>query len=104
MAEYIEKKRVVDALTRIAVQVPDRKMRTVAKCISAVELLPSSPHIPPFRHGQWRRTGRILDGLIEIQCSECEETHLFDMIRLETAARYCPYCGVKWDGGADNGE
>lgn len=51
MAEYIEKKRVVDELTRIALQVPASKTRTVARCISAVELLPSSPHIPGFSGG-----------------------------------------------------
>lgn len=103
MAEYVELNLVIEALAKIASQTPFGKSKTVAKCIDAVELLPSSPHIPRFQRGRYLRTGRICDGFIEVQCSECKETHLFDMIRLETSARYCPYCGVKWDGGAENG-
>lgn len=38
----IDRKTAVDALTQVALQASDSKRRTVARCISAIELLPAT--------------------------------------------------------------
>jgi hypothetical protein len=54
---------------------------TDAPTVDAVEVV----------HGRWKRRGRKLG-----ECSECGEIVL---VRYP----YCPNCGAKMDGGADNG-
>ena len=54
--DYISRKAVVKALMKIALQVSDKHTGAVAKCVSAVELLPAAD-VEPVRRG-----GMDLDG------------------------------------------
>lgn len=45
------------------------------------------------KHGRWKDTGMHF---LPYQCSACETLE-------EGRTNYCPNCGAKMDGGADNG-
>ena len=49
----------------------------------------------PVRHGRWIYE-EDSDGDISSICSECRHKYRFDN-------NFCPNCGAKMDGGADNG-
>ena len=104
MAEYIEREAAVNALTSIAVQVSDSKVRTVAKCINAVELLPAAD-VAPVRHGEWI-LGHVEPGYFTPGgnrpwiCSKCGQVVSWSLARPEY--NYCPNCGAKMDGGENN--
>lgn len=110
MAEYIEREHLRDNFikylnsphVRGGYSIGQGMRVAIKSCIAMVDEEPAFDTVPARQHARWRRTGRIFNDLIEVQCPECEETHLFDATRLETAARYCPYCGVEMDEGADN--
>lgn len=90
MAEYIDKKRVVYELIRIAAQVSDSKTRIVAKCINAVELMPAAD-VVRVQHGHWFDIGSL-----SCRCSMCGCKN--DRVR-----PYCPVCGAKMKE-ADNAQ
>ena len=46
--------------------------------------------VAPVRHGRWKRYGKNLG-----ECSECGEI-------VSVRSNYCPNCGAKMDGCADN--
>ena len=55
----------------------------------------------PVRHGRW-----IAHDVIEnMKCSECGEEYRmpFDFNANVYPYNFCPNCGAKMDGGADNG-
>ena len=47
--------------------------------------------VAPVRNARWKRYGKNLG-----ECSECGEI-------VSVRSNYCPNCGAKMDGGADNG-
>ena len=47
--------------------------------------------VAPVRHGRWKRYCKNLG-----ECSECGEV-------VSVRNNYCPNCGAKMDGGANNG-
>ena len=55
-------------------------------------------------HGEWLRADDDWNSLTTIQCSLCGEEWCFetdDDVSLLNY-KYCPNCGAKMDGGADN--
>ena len=46
--------------------------------------------VAPVRHARWKRYGKNLG-----ECSECGEI-------VSVRSNYCPNCGAKMDGGANN--
>lgn len=58
--QLIDRRAAVDTLTRIALQVADSKTRTVARCISAIELLP------------------IVDAVEVVRCYQCTHSKKLD--------------------------
>ena len=56
--------------------------------------------VAPVRHGRWieRRTLHAMGG-ISAKCSVCAKSVQY----LGNPLKYCPNCGAKMDGGADNG-
>lgn len=50
----------------------------------------------PVRHGWWERIGGDEPENQGVCCSECDYTTAF-------RTRFCPMCGAKMSGGADNG-
>ena len=62
------------------------------KCESALYRL--SGYVAPVRHGRWI----MHDDEFGLTC-ECSACHIETM----GDGNYCPNCGAKMDGGADNG-
>ena len=55
--------------------------------------------VAPVVHGRWIHDGRrIKSGIDWCHCSECGKSDNFC-----ARTNYCPNCGAKMDGGADNG-
>ena len=61
-----------------------------ADYIYMIEDMPSAD-VAPVVHARWKRYGKNLG-----ECSECGEI-------VSVRNNYCPNCGAKMDGGADNG-
>ena len=89
MAEYVEREKVLS------------KAAPVEGCFSDmisaydVVMLPAAD-VAPVRHGRWGTHSDRPDSLI---CSVCNCG--FDMWKHDPH-NYCPNCGAKMDGGADN--
>ena len=95
MAEYIDRGALIEWLKRI--RLIDLSVgRGLCRVImeddfkKAIKQMPKGiiADVTPVRHGRW-----LLDG----SCSECMANPL------TTHKKYCPNCGAKMDGGADNG-
>ena len=56
--------------------------------------------VAPVRHG-WGVHEHISEGYAWVMCSECEA--VIHKILINKRLNYCPNCGAKMDGGADNG-
>lgn len=66
----------------------------------ARKLIEDAPAVDaePVRHGRWEY-GEDVD----IQCSECGRDAMSDWMKYtQVYSPYCPWCGAKMDGGADN--
>lgn len=92
MAEYIEREKVLS------------KAAPVEGCFSDmisaydVIMLPAAD-VAPVRHGRWEKKRGLYS------CSECGKTCPYDVqadVIEYWACNYCPKCGAKMDGGADN--
>lgn len=92
MDEYIEREKVLS------------KAAPVKGCFSDmisaydVIMLPAAD-VAPVRHGRWEKQRGIYS------CSECGMTCPYDVqadVIEYWACNYCPNCGAKIDGGADN--
>lgn len=72
----------------------------------AIDIIEDAPTVDavPVVHGRWDDSGRYTfpGGGTAVRCTECgcaltvSEYHLNNW-------NYCPVCGAKMDGGADNG-
>lgn len=95
MADYISREAAVKLLTSIALEVPDSKSRTVAKCINRIELMPAAD-VEPVRH-----VPRKVWGIDEyygewLRCPNCGyEDNTVN-------AKYCGGCGSKMDLEVEN--
>ena len=92
MPEYIEREKVLS------------KAAPVEGCFSDmisaydVIMLPVAD-VAPVRHGRWEKQNGLYS------CSECGKTCPYDVqadVIEYWACNYCPHCGAKMDGGADN--
>ena len=99
MADYISREAAVKLLTSIALEVPDSKSRTVAKCINKIELMPPAD-VEPVRRGRWIHSRKHLwykneNGEIDMwrldvgfhNGPECQVCH----------ASFCVYCTPNFD-------
>ena len=58
----------------------------------------------PVVHGRWEETGKVfVHSMYDLftKCSRCSFGHVRN--EYQEPYRYCPNCGAKMDGGADNG-
>lgn len=62
-----------------------------------IQGLPSA-NVAPVRHGTWKR-GECSETLF---CSECQLSGLPDWDGKPIHSPYCPRCGARMDGGADD--
>lgn len=86
MAEYIEREALRDALY-------DADEITMAG-VKILNQFPAADAVP-VRHGRWEYNG-IPESVLS-RCSEC------GIVYGSTSFNYCPNCGARMSGGADNG-
>lgn len=73
----------------------------IAQVLLRIETAPTIE--PKLRHGDWN-TIYSFDGDVYFRCSNCEEEFVLDDGNPKSKGwKYCPSCGCKMDGGADNG-
>ena len=70
----------------------DAQRGMILTLIGMVNAMPKKEYDPPIE-GRWE-TMRGLEGLYF--CSACKSA------QISQKSRYCPYCGAKMDGGAEN--
>ena len=94
MAEYIDKKEAAKVLAQIAVTTAAAKMRMVAKCINAVELIPAAD-VAPVVHGKWEVV-KVYGKTALYRCTACK-AEMIDYMGREEYHQYCHICGAKMD-------
>lgn len=95
MAEYVTKEQVIDWFRPYGHMDESIPYETM---VSDLRGMPAAG-VAPVRHGRWIVKGYVC-GETEYQCSECKET---EWRTSASRLKYCPFCGAKMDGGADNG-
>ena len=119
MAEYIDREATVKLLRSLGSRDYRREKGTIQEAIKMVsfpEYTPSAD-VAPVRHGRWldrQKNQGLKDeeigtvGMVDGEpwsscyCSECGEW-LVASDEYAVKGNYCPNCGAKMDGGADNG-
>ena len=119
MAEYIEREATIKLLRSLGSRDYRREKGTIQEAIKMVsfpEYTPSAD-VAPVRHGRWldrQKNQGLKDeeigtvGMVDGEpwsscyCSECGEW-LVASDEYAVKGNYCPNCGAKMDGGADNG-
>ena len=97
MADYIDKQAFLDCMKRT-----DRYFNVKFD----IENFPTAD-VTPVRHGRWELEYETYG---KMQCSVCKKEALIEkaiddvgVITNYVDSNYCPNCGAKMDGGADNG-
>ena len=93
MAEYIEREAVEDAVGEAHLKGlnPLWELRDVP-----------AADVVPVVHGRWLHSGcEECSGLEVVKCSECNH-EAFAIAFYVCNGNYCPSCGARMDGGADN--
>lgn len=105
MAEYINR----DATIKAIHDVYEYGFPTASGAFDdfATKIVPSllnsipAADVAPAVHGRWLHSGYV-DHLEVVKCSECNH-EAFAIALYVCDGNYCPECGAKMDGGADNG-
>lgn len=111
MAEYIEKHKAVNLLTSLENEFQQFKpfkgfehamYRKLCETEIAIGKLPAAD-VAPVVHGWWDDSGRYTfpSGAAAVRCTNCGCALTESEYRLNNW-NYCPVCGAKMDGGADN--
>lgn len=95
MAEYIEKKKLEQALYAAAVADKDKNRRVWARAIGVLHDTPAA-EVAPVVHGEWNRSGPLLE------CVVCGEIYSQLGGNAGKEWNYCPKCGARMDGGAED--
>lgn len=113
MAEYIERDKAIEKINaycelRQAICINDkdeflRGLQTALKAISYNDVIPNAD-IQPVKRGRWidiyewaeMHDSRPSGMCTYYWCSECEKEQ-------EKKSDFCPNCGARMDGGAENG-
>lgn len=99
MAEYIKRETAARAV--MAAKWVDGSDGAMAMEIVAS---PPAADVVPVVHGRWDDSGRYTfpSGNAAVRCTNCGCALTESEYRLNNW-NYCPVCGAKMDGGADNG-
>ena len=89
---YIRCKTTPDLLTTVQDRLND-----------TLDLLDNFPaaDVDPVRHGEWEPSDKHKG---YVSCSICHDCYVEPEWVSDLKWNYCPNCGAKMDGGADNGE
>ena len=95
MDEYINRNTAIAKVTALEVIEPLSTMVDVKRLLADMP----AADVTPVRHGRWEKKRGLYS------CSECGKTCPYDVqadVIEYWACNYCPNCGAKMDGGADN--
>lgn len=105
MTEYIDREAAIKAMekadyTAISSDADDCKADYLREIIESVP----AADVVPVVHGRWDDSGRYKfpSGDTAVRCTNCGCALTESEYRLNNW-NYCPVCGAKMDGGADNG-
>lgn len=95
MAEYIEHSAAIEAAKHAWAKGLDPSQY--------IEALPAAD-VAPVVHGRWMhiRYDDFSEQFDRVKCSQCNH-EAYAMAFYVVDGNYCPHCGAKMDGGADNG-
>ena len=97
MAEYIDRAVAVKAVLRA--RKPENSVaqnRMIAIILRDLVTMPAAD-VAPVVHGRWKASGGLLE------CQNCGEIYSRLGGNEGKSWNYCPSCGAKMDGGADDG-
>ena len=96
MAEYIQRETLLERAEY------DNNYRLIIPA-EALKAAPAADVVPVV-HGRWDDSGRYTfpSGAAAVRCTNCGCALTESEYRLNNW-NYCPVCGAKMDGGADNG-
>ena len=108
MAEYIKREAAVKAVKDYAHMVIDKGRKSLdivddtLNIVARIEKIPAAD-VAPVVHGHWIWH----EEEFEYECSAChcrfDYNHMFELFDHGFQyANWCPNCGAKMDGGADN--
>lgn len=107
MAEYISKEAILKHLNDCKEDPlfdPDMARICFALSIFIDEM--QAVDVQPVKHGHWEKITIVpatdTGNRILARCSECGDTVFYTVTGREITLKYCPNCGAKMDGGADN--
>ena len=104
MAEYIEREALVAKFKKMELGEHGLVERLFADGVYAViEAFPSAD-VAPVVHARWihSRYDDCSEQFELVKCSQCNH-EAYAMAFYVRGGNYCPNCGAKMDGGADNG-
>ena len=100
MAEYIDCEAAFDAITDLAGKAPTRSAyEAVWKLARVLKKIPAAD-VAPVVHGRWEYIPQTINTYGQLRCSICNWWTLDPSV--DRSYSYCPNCGAKMDGGADN--
>lgn len=101
MAEYIEREEINKAMKEVCDD-PSCPMHVAAEIAQIIDCAPTADVVPVV-HGRWDDSGRYTfpSGATAVRCTNCGCALTESEYRLNNW-NYCPVCGAKMDGGADN--
>ena len=101
--EYISREAAVKAANEWVSEACMAPVMRVSRLFDKLAKVPAAD-VAEVVHGEWLRADDDWNSLTTIQCSLCSEEWCFetdDDVSLLNY-KYCPNCGAKMDGGADN--
>lgn len=97
MDEYIRGEKLIDKASRMCIECEENNSERCNECLAACVLDEERvADVAPVRHGYWKDHG------YKWQCSECGVLMDLDGTPRENLLFYCPNCGARMDGGAED--
>ena len=97
MDEYINRGTAIAKLTALEVTEPNATMVDAKRVLADIP----AADVAPVVHGRWEYDLPTINTYGQLRCSICNWWTLDPSV--DRSYRYCPNCGAKMDGGADNG-
>lgn len=101
MEEYISRENAIKAMDKViygASTVQEANaMFKIKSVIYNQDVIKFPPDVQIVKHGRW-----IEASPKHSRCSVCDTTCLIAVYPISKGANYCPNCGARMDGGAEN--
>lgn len=100
MNDYIDRGTAIAKLTALEVIEPNATMTDAKRLLADIP----AADVAPVVHGRWihSRYEDCSEQFELVKCSLCNH-EAYAMAFYVRGGNYCPACGAKMDGGADNG-